>query len=333
MKKGLFVLSLAAVLVWLYPAAVKAADVNWGNVKPYKVKLFYPGVASWELLTSKDHGVGMVPVTKRKKRCPDCHIDKEGNLDVRAAEIANGSLSMKSSKKPFEPNHIEGKPGFLDADLQAGYDDENIYLRVQWSSAGKAWKGDGGSPDRVSIQMNSSQDEFSKYGCFVTCHPDQNTMPDSPSKEKVSKHPYYSKLKRDDVKLYAFYTRNDGWNSIKDSKEINEIAKNGGLIDLWEAAFKGKSVGTEDGWILEDRAEDHKDVDGSGNWENGKYTVTFKRKLKTGDSKDVELKDGAAFTIGIAIHDDKAKSRQHYVSYPMSIGIGAEGTVKAVKLK
>lgn len=333
MKKCLVVLSLAAGFGLLAPAGTKAAEVNWENVKPYKMKLFYPGATSWEFLNSKDHGVGMVPVVKRKKACPECHIDKAGNFDVRAAEIANGSLSMKSSKKPFEPSPVEGKPGILDADIQAAYDDENLYLRMQWNSAGKTWKGEGGSPDRVSIQMNSTQDEFSKYGCFVTCHSDQNSMPDSPSKDKVAKHPLYSKQKRDDVRLYAFYTRNEGWDSLKDGKEIDEISKGGGLIDLWEATFKGKNIEVGDGWILEDREDDNKDVEGTGNWENGKYTVTLKRKLKTSDTKDVELKDGTSFSIGIAIHDDKAKLRKHYVSYPLSIGLGAEGTVKATKLK
>lgn len=334
MKRILSVLSLLTILA--LPMPLVAAEVNWGGVQSHKVKLFYPGTASWEFVNSKDHGVGRVPVVKRKKACPECHIDKSGNLDLRAAEIVNGTLSMKASKKPFEPNPIAGKPGFLDADLQAAYDDENIYIRVQWASAGKSWKGDdGGVPDRVAIQLNSGQDEFSKYGCFVACHPDQNSMPESAAKDKVGKHPYYAKQKRDDVRLYAFYTRTEdgGWADMKDSKGIDELQKNGALIDLWEATFKAKGLDVDDGWILEDRETDHKDVEGNGEWDNGKYTVTLKRKLKTSDAKDVELKDGSTVTVGIAIHDDKAKLRMHYVSYPLSIGLGAEGTVKATKIK
>jgi len=166
MKRVLSVLLLLITLALSMPLV--AADVNWGSVQSQKVKLFYPGVASWEFVNSNNHGVGRVPVSKRKKACPECHIDKEGNLDVKAAEIVNGSLSMKASKKVFEPNPVEGKPGFLDADPQAAYDNENIYLRLQWSSAGKSWTGgDSGVPDRVAIQLNSGQDEFSKYGCFV----------------------------------------------------------------------------------------------------------------------------------------------------------------------
>lgn len=120
---------------------------------------------------------------------------------------------------------------------------------------------------------------------------------------------------------------------MKDSKEIDELQKNGALIDLWEATFKAKGLDVVDGWILEDRETDHKDVEGIGEWDNGKYTVTLKRKLKTSDIKDVELKDGSTVTVGIAIHDDNAKLRMHYVSYPVSIGLGAEGTVKATKIK
>lgn len=334
MKKGFVVLSVIAGLALLSPSIINAADVNWGSVQPHKVKLFYPGVASWEFVNSNDHGVGRVPVSKRKKGCAECHIDKEGNLDVRAAEIVSGSLSMKASKKIFEPNPVAGKPGFLEADLQAAYDNDNIYLRLKWSSTGKTWKGESGSPDRVSVQVNSGQDEFTKYGCFVTCHPDQNSMPDSASKDKVGKHPYYSKQKRDDVRLYSFYSRTEdgGWSGIKGGKELDDLAKTG-VIDLWEATFKSNGLDTSDGWIFEDRETDHKDVEGSGEWDNGKYTVTLKRKLNTSDIKDVELKEGSTVTIGIAIHDDKAKLRSHYVSYPVSIGLGAEGMVKATKIK
>lgn len=336
MIRGFICMILMAVLLLSFTGASTAADINWGGIPGQKVKLFYPGVSSWEFVNSKDHGVGMVPVVKRKKGCPDCHIDKAGNLDVRAAEIVNGTLQMKASKRPFEPSPVVGKPGFLDADIQAAYDDENIYLRVQWSSAGKSWKGgDDGVSDRLTLQLNSAQDEFSKYGCFVTCHPDETSMTESAPKDKVGKHPYYIKQKRDDVRLYAFYTRTEdgGWSDFKGGKDIDELQKGGALIDLWEATFKAKGVDIVDGWILEDRETDHKDLEGAGDFDNGKYTVTLKRKLKTGDPKDVELKDGGAFTVGIAIHDDKVKLRKHYVTYPMSIGLGADGTIKAAKLK
>ena len=337
MKKILLIFASFAMLSFLRSSLVIAADVNWDAVPANTVNFFYTGVASWEFLTSNDHGVGRVPVVKKKKTCRECHISKDGTFDIQVPEITKGSLTMKASRKSFEPNPIPNKPAMIDAMFQVTYDSDYVYVRMQWNSAGKSWNSadddKNDKPDRVAIQMNLSNAEFSKFGCFIACHNDQNSMPDSPSKDKVAKHPYYAKLKRDDVRLYAFYSRNDGWSSLKDNKAIDELLTGDGLIDLWTANFKGKNTEFLDQWILEDRKEDHKDIEGSGNWNDGKYTVIFKRKLNTGDNKDVPIKDGSTVTIGIAIHDDNAKLRQHYVSFPMIIGFGAKGFINATKIK
>ena len=47
MKRVLSMLSLVTALA--LPMPLVAADVNWGSIQPNKVKLFYPGVASWEV--------------------------------------------------------------------------------------------------------------------------------------------------------------------------------------------------------------------------------------------------------------------------------------------
>lgn len=334
MKKILCVLALSIIFQFFTSSLLTAAEINWEGITPYKVNMFYTGVASWEFLTSKDHGVGRVPVQKNKKTCRECHISKEGTFDIQVAEVIKGTLLMKASKKSFEPNPLPNKPPIVYLNLQAAYDNENIYLRLQWESAGKSWKSpDSDKPDRVAIQMNAAREEFKRFGCFINCHNDQNSMPDSPSKDKVAKHPYYSKQKRNDVRLYAFYTRNEEWSSLKDGKEVGELLKQGGLTDLWLAAFKGKKLEAADQWILEDRQGDANNIEGTGTWESGKYTVILKRKLNTGDERDIQLKDGEAFTVGIAIHDDEAKLRQHYVSFPFSIGMGAAGDLTATKIK
>lgn len=335
MKKTILIFTSFVMLSFLPSSPVIAADVNWDAVPANTVNFFYTGVASWEFLTSKNHGVGRVPVTNKKKTCRECHISKDGSFDIQVSEIVKGSLTMKASKNPFEPNPIPSKPAIIDAKFQIAYDSDNVYVRIQWNSAGKSWQSaDDDKPDRVAIQMNSGREEFSKFGCFIACHNDQNSMPDSPSKDKVAKHPYYAKLKRDDVRLYAFYSRNEEWSSFKDTNALDELLKGDGLIDLWTARFKGKNIEFMDQWILEDRSEDNKkDIEGSGNWNDGKYTVVFKRKLNTGDNKDVQIKDGSTITIGIAIHDDKVKLRQHYVSFPMIIGFGAKGFIDATKIK
>ncbi|MGB8884561.1 MAG: hypothetical protein WCC44_11885, partial [Azonexus sp.] len=57
------------------------------------------------------------------------------------------------------------------------------------------------------------------------------------------------------------------------------------------------------------------------------YTVTFTRKLAGG----VNLAPGKAVPFGVAIHADHAGGRFHHVSFGQTIGLGADGDVKAAK--
>lgn len=328
-------------LIWLWHNPAAAKDVNWDKVGSQKITMFYPGVVSWEFLNSEDHSLGGRNIKKGKKNCSDCHIGKDTGLDLRANNIVNGALKMKKSQKTFEPEPISGKKGLLDLNLQAAYDEEYIYLRFQWPSSGASWNNpkvaEEGFPDRVSIQLNRANDKeefLSRYGCFRTCHNDLNSMPESPSKDAVKKQPYYGALKRDDVRLYAYYTRSGAWDDIKKPDELKGFLKDDGLIDVWEAGVKGKEALAQDGWILEDRRDDDKeDIKAEVNFENGKYTMTIKRKLKTDDPKDIQLKEGDVVVSGIAIHDDKTSHRKHYVTLPFTIGLGVEGNVKAEKIR
>ena len=55
--------------------------------------------------------------------------------------------------------------------------------------------------------------------------------------------------------------------------------------------------------------------------------MTFTRKLAGG----VNLAAGKAVPFGFAIHADNAGGRFHHVSFGHTIGLGADGDVKAAK--
>lgn len=101
-----------------------------------------------------------------------------------------------------------------------------------------------------------------------------------------------------------------------------------GAMDLmqWKSGGGGKAV---DGAVTDKR-----------NMEGGKagataegakagdtYTVTFTRKL----AGNAVLAPGKAVPFGIAIHADNAGGRFHHVSFGHTIGLGADGDVKAAK--
>lgn len=310
------------------------SGVDWHKIHTTKMVLIYPGTTSWEFVHSDDHRLGKRGIMRKGKGCRRCHLSKEGELDLKADEIAAGTLRMRRSQRSFEPKPIEGKPGTITANLQAAYNKEYLYIRVEWESKGAGWrkKDGGGAADRVTLQINKKNEAFKKYGCFITCHNDLKTMPSSPPVDKVKSNPYYSALGRDDVRLYAYYA-GDSWAKKKSAGELKKILDGGGLIDLWSIELAGGASKPLDGWILEDRRwEKTPDVGGAGEWLNGRYTVVFKRRLKATGSRDVTMKEGDIISAGVAIHDDGAEKRQHYVSFPFTIGLGKASDVRAVKV-
>lgn len=300
-------------LLFLIPAALcistaSAAEPDWGQVETSTIKVFYPGVASWDFMIGKDHGTGGNVVKKLEKACGDCHVGKDGSYDIKADKIIAGELNKVDSGDPLEPEPLSGMPGFKDVSVQAAYDAENIYMRVQWPGSGASTTEE--EADRVSIQIADKIKSFNLYGCYITCHDDQSDMPENRGEE---------------TKLYAYYAEG------KSSDKLDGYLSKGQFMDLWEVSFVGSDVKPEDYYVLDSRHEDNADLTATGSFEGGKYTVVITRKLVTDDKGDIDMKDGKAFSAAISIHDNKNKGRKHYTSFPISIGLSASGDIKAKK--
>ena len=79
-------------------------------------------------------------------------------------------------------------------------------------------------------------------------------------------------------------------------------------------------------------AADNNDV--KGTWKDGTWTVVWARKFDTGHPQDDKiLKAGGVYDVGFAVHDDNITTRGHHVSFPVTLGIGAKGTITAVTVK
>ena len=111
-----------------------------------------------------------------------------------------------------------------------------------------------------------------------------------------------------------------------DEKKTKYVSAGAMELMQWKSSAGGKAV---DGMVSDKR-----------NMESGKAgvtaeaakagdvtTVTFTRKLAGG----VNLVPGKAVPFGIAIHADNAGGRFHHVSFGHTLGLGADGDVKAAK--
>ena len=291
--------------------SASAGEPDWGQVPAKTIKTFYPGVASWDFMTGKDHGTGGNVVKKLEKACADCHVAKDGSYDIKSDKIISGELKKVETKEPLEQEPLAGMSGFKDVSVQAAYDAENIYLRFQWQGSGASVADPAlKEADRVSIQLADKIKSFNDYGCFISCHDDQTGMPENRGEEK---------------KLYGYFAKD------KPRDKLDDYLSKGQFLDLWEASFAGNEIKTGDEYILEDRHEDKNDLSATGGFADGKYTVVVTRKLATGDTGDIVLKDGKAFSMGISIHDNKNKGRKHYTSFPLSVGLSVAGDVTAKK--
>jgi hypothetical protein len=70
----------------------------------------------------------------------------------------------------------------------------------------------------------------------------------------------------------------------------------------------------------------------TGTWEDSMWTVTWTRPLDTGNADDKAMQEGEVYNIGVAVHDDNVTTRFHFVSFPFTLGIGAEADIEAVRV-
>lgn len=304
LNKYIIVSALAAV------TGSVLAEPDWSAVEMQKMTVFYPGVASWDYLTSDDHGKGQKSVSKNKKSCAECHISKKGEYEILADEIVTGELTMVESGKKFEPAPQKGLEAFVEITLQAAYDDTNMYLKVTWPSEGTSFNdvavAESGLADRLSVQFaNDSVKSFENYGCFTACHDDMKDMPQDAGRE-----------------LYAEFSKKKG--KPLPQKILDKFQVKGMLIDQWVAAFHGSEIKVTDEYIISDRTDDNVDVKATGSYVDGNYSIVFTRALNTADKGDVPLVDGEQVTFNIAIHDKKQASRYHYTSFPFTLGLGGK---------
>jgi hypothetical protein len=69
-----------------------------------------------------------------------------------------------------------------------------------------------------------------------------------------------------------------------------------------------------------------------GRYADGHWVVELRRKLNTGNDDDKVLRSGIAYPIGFGIFDDTVSNRRHYMTLPMTLGVGVKGDITAVKI-
>jgi hypothetical protein len=85
-------------------------------------------------------------------------------------------------------------------------------------------------------------------------------------------------------------------------------------------------------YVLREPEGSAADVQAFGRYLDGHWIVELRRKLNTGNADDKLLRPGTAYPIGFGMFDDTVSNRRHYVTLPMTLGLGVKGDVTAVKV-
>lgn len=138
---------------------------------------------------------------------------------------------------------------------------------------------------------------------------------------------------------YMFDERQVGRHSLSVT-DIGDPSLPFALIREENAVPYDPDAGWEEGDVLPGRLLSRAGASGSaadndrvrGEWDAGTWTVVWTRELDTGHDDDVALAEDREYTFGFAIHDDNVTTRFHFVSFPVTVGIGRDAEITAVTL-
>jgi cytochrome c-type protein NapC len=318
------------------PAAAGAAagPINWASVDAKTLGFFYPGQASYEwVITGKDHG-GARAFVRGGDRCVTCH-DKE--VRDMGAKIVSGSKA--------ETTPIAGKRGHVDVKVQAARDAERVYFRFQWTRAAHTPASfvDGGKMDpqneaKLSIMFSGASVENAQLaGCWVTCHHDARTMPDTPKAETLKGAPQAELIDlANGVTKYLGESRTaidakesprGGWDKLKSKDEIAALPAAGKTMEL----LRWRSAGEpEHGLVGADRKMSGlSPIAATGSLDGDAYTVVISRPLKGAAPGETAFEPGKKYVVSFALHDDFANARFHHVSLAYEFALDGEAEIVA----
>jgi hypothetical protein len=288
---------IAFAMIAIFSAGGACAAPDWSKVAPNKLTLFYPGQASLEWAMNKPDHSAVPDIVNRGRSCAKCH---RGDANEIGDKIVKGQ-PVGSSKSALEPKPAAGKAGSIPVQFQAAHDGSKIYFRVEWvSPQGGGEKMDAKNEVKLTMMFDGggTVEGSNLNGCWATCHNDLRSMKNA-ADDKKTKY-----VKGADLGKGAF-------------------------MDLLQFR-SGKGEKPVDGHVADKRVmEGGKGlINAEGKKEGNKWVVTFERQLSGGGTGDHAIVAGKQYNFGIAIHEDHANARYHYVSLGYQFALDEQGPEK-----
>jgi hypothetical protein len=293
MKKTMIAGSIGLMFV-AHGAAVAAPPADWSKIEAAEITLFYPGVSPMEWIT------GDVRIDRVRHGGGRAFVQGDTCVDCHADEAAQMGEKIVTGEK-LEPNPVPGKPGAIPVKVQAAHDGDTLYLKFSWTqpAAANSPKTDEANPVKVAFMLDAGKiDMADRSGCWASCHGDSRTMPNAA-----------------DTK----------------TKYVKDGALSTGVFyDLIQ--WRSGENKAYNGYVAEERVlKASDDIGAEGKLDGDTWSVVFSRKLAGSGEGDIKLEAGKAYNFGFAIHNEHTAGRYHHVSLGYTLGIDADGDIKATR--
>jgi hypothetical protein len=253
-----------------------------------------------------------------------CHNDSRHMPEWNSANGHDG--------KWIDPAHVSGNPvensPVLDlwhwrgarSNPIARADDQNIRI-LDWASVERTGGDDGGR------KGDSGQSVFFNQG-VTDGHPDYLLEPATTSGAHV--------FRWEEFWLTPFY-----YMTLPDAAQLGSMAPNPGAQPWADVTgYEPREGDTVPRRILRAGEGSRADITAYGTTFTpdtpdtalGVWKVQMQRALDTGHEDDVALVPGNTYEVGFEVHLWEYTTRDHYVSFPMTVSLGSGGDVEAVRI-
>ncbi|MFC1837111.1 ethylbenzene dehydrogenase-related protein [Thermodesulfobacteriota bacterium] len=261
--------------------------------------------------------IGIISSGSAEQRIPAMHVTDPPVIDGIAAEKA-----WERAREII----THDKVGKLDISLKAVYTENEIFLLVRFPDPDE-------SRNHKSWTWNKSQGIYSvghdREDIFVI---KWNMLPEPVDLSIYAENPYqadiwYWKAHRTDRAGYA----DDKLHILSPANKENAIkitSKSGKSMyllrreDDGKSAYKVNLITEFQGeslprFISQDPTGSRSDVQAKGTWDNGTWTIEFRRKLTTGHRDDIQFAPGNRYLFGVSRYEIAGRGINHRLSDPL----------------
>lgn len=292
------IIGLAATAAALLFTTAPAAE-------SHRILMFQPGQSSWEWMVVPARHDG----ARRMREGRDCLYCHEGEERVIGEAINTGTR--------LEPDPMSGMPHVIELDLTMSRSVDMLKIQLAWpavTAPGRAGAADVQAQATV-LYGSDALPPTAIAGCWISCHADLRAMPDAAGAERTKYLP----------NSRSRMTATGGGDALRGAADLAAELAAGRMLDYLQAELDdGKVVRVLDGYFLDARHE-HEDsaVDARATLVDGRWTVEFRRPLAPPGPR-LALETGKRYTFNFALHENYSDGRHHYVSFPLSVVIGAK---------